>query len=328
MLLPAFQAAATLPACLESVRRQTLTDWECVIVDDGSTDATRDITTHAAAEDARFRLVSIPHRGIVGALDAGLEMCRGRYVARMDADDVMRRDRLARQLAALQASPALAGVGCHVRLFPRARLTPRRREYESWLNAMRTPQDVRRDALVECPVAHPTLMLRIEIARALRYRDMGWPEDHDLLLRLLAAGHEIGVVPRRLVGWRDAPTRLSRTDPRYGLDRFVACRAHFLAEGWLAGHHEYVLWGYGSTGRALRRALAGLGKTPSHIVEVKRTRLGQRIHGADVIPPRALTALRGRPIVVSVARSGPRGEIRVALAAMGFVELRDFVCAA
>jgi glycosyltransferase involved in cell wall biosynthesis len=328
VLLPAFQAARTLPACLESIRRQVLTDWECIVVDDGSTDETAAIARAAAAADARFRVFALPHRGLVAALNAGLEVCRGRYVARMDADDVMRRDRLHAQAAMLEARPALAAVGCHVRLFPRRGLTPWRRAYESWLNAMRTPEDVRRDALVECPVAHPALMLRTDLARAFGYHDVAWPEDYDLVLRLLAAGRRIGVVSRRLLAWRDSPGRLSRVDPRYGLDRFVACRAHFLAAGLLAATRDYVLWGYGGTGRALRRALLAHGKVPSHIVEIKPTRIGQRIHGADVIAPPALVALRGRPIVVSVARAGPRAEIRAALAAMGFVELRDFVCAA
>ena len=328
VLLPAFQAAATLPACLRSIQRQTTTEWECVVVDDGSTDDSAVVLARAAAGDGRFRLVALPHRGIVDALTAGLGVCRGCYIARMDADDVMHRDRLARQAAMLDRSPHLAGVATHVRLFPRVGLTPRRRDYEAWLNGMRTAGDVRRDGLVECPVAHPTLMMRAEIARAFGYRDMGWPEDHDLVLRLLAAGHDIGVVAHRLVSWRDVPGRLSRVDARYGIDRFTACRAHFLATGLLATRDDYVLWGYGDTGRALRRALTSHGKTPTHIVEIKRTRVGQRIHGADVIAPERLGTLRGRPVVVSVARPGPRAEIRAALDAMGFVELQDYVCAA
>jgi hypothetical protein len=63
-------------------------------------------------------------------------------------------------------------------------------------------------------------------------------------------------------------------------------------------------------------------------VEVKTSRIGQRIHGAPVIRPDALPPLRGLRVVVSVARHGPRWEIRRAMAAMGFLEGVDFVCAA
>lgn len=328
ILLPARNAGATLGSCLASIRRQTLDSWECVIVDDGSTDATATLAAAAASIDPRLRVVTQAHTGIVAALNAGLAACRAPYVARMDADDVMRRDRLERQLDALEADDSLAAVGCQVRIFPRARLSPRLREYEAWLNGMRHPEDIARDAFVECPVAHPALMMRRPML-ADGYRDCGWPEDYDLVLRALARGGRIGMVSRRLLAWRDRPDSLSRVDPRYSIERFTACKAHHLAASLLAGRAEYVLWGYGATGRMLHRALAVLGHRAAFIVDVKPSRIGNRIHEAPVVPPRRLTAVAGgRPIVVSVARSAPRAEVRAALRAMGFVEGRDYACAA
>lgn len=326
ILLPARNAAATLDSCLASIRRQSERDWECVMVDDGSIDETAAIARGVASGDPRFRVVSKSHRGLVGALNEGLRCCRGQFIARIDADDVMHRQRLSAQAELLERDPSLCAAGCHVRLFPRASMSPRLREYERWLNSLRSADDVERDAFVECPIAHPALMIRRE-AVAEGYRECGWPEDYDLVLRLLVAGKRIGIVPRRLLAWRDRPDSLSRTDGRYSVERFTACKAHFLASSFLSGP-TYVLWGYGGTGRMLHRALAALGRTPSHIVEVKRTRIGQRIHGALVIPPAVLEDLRGVPIVVSVARSGPRAEIRAAMNAMGFVEREHYVCAA
>jgi glycosyltransferase involved in cell wall biosynthesis len=317
-----------LAASLASIRRQTLTDWQCVIVDDGSSDETLACARGFAAADRRFEVLAGPHRGLVGALNAGLARCRGDLVARMDADDLMRRDRLQVQREMLASDPDLAAVGSHVRIFPRHRLTWGLRAYESWLNGVDSPERIRAEAFVECPIAHPTLMIRRAVLSSFGYRDRGWPEDYDLVLRLLAAGHAIGVVPRRLHLWRDGPGRLSRTSPAYEVGRFTACKAEFLARRFLAASDRYVLWGYGSTGRALRRALVAHGKHPSHIVELHPGRLGKRIHAAPVVPPSALTGIKGSPIVVSVAGRGPRGEIRACLATMGFRELRDFVCAA
>ena len=326
ILLPAYNAAGTIAACLTSISRQTERDWECVVVDDGSTDRTAAIARCIAARDSRFRIVSIPHSGLVAALNHGLLHCRAPLIARMDADDVMHRDRLVEQARMLEHDRSLTGVGCHVRIFPRASMSPRRREYEDWLNGLRSADDVSRDAFIECPVAHPSLMMRREALQD-GYADCGWPEDYDLVLRTLSQGLRIGVVPRRLLMWRNGSDSLSRVDERYSLERFTACRAHYLAQSFLRGD-TYVLWGYGATGRALHRALAVLGKRASHIVEVKRTRIGQRIHGAVVIPVDGLAQLRGAPVVVSVARAGPRAEIREAMARMGFVEGADFVCAA
>jgi glycosyltransferase involved in cell wall biosynthesis len=327
VLLPVRNAASTLDACLRSIVRQTFESWECIVVDDGSTDGSGELLRRAAARDARFRVCSAPPRGLVDALNEGLARCRGELIARMDGDDVMHRDRLAAQVAALDRDEGLAAVGCHVRLFPRRSMMPRLYEYETWLNSLRTEADIERDAFVECPVAHPTLMMHRRMA-SLGYAAHEWPEDYDLVLRALAAGFRIGVVPRRLLAWRNGPSTLSRTDPRYGLDRFTACKAAYLASGFLAARANYVLWGYGRTGRALYRALARLDKRPTHIVEVKQGRIGQRIHGASVIPHSELRTLVGQRIVVSVAREGPRREIRGVLADIGFIEGVDFVCAA
>ena len=327
VLLPAWNAGATVSASLESLRRQTVTDWECLVVDDGSSDETAGLVREVVARDARVTLISTPRRGLVPALNEGLAHCRAPLIARMDADDVMHRERLAAQVDALEHERGLAAVGCHVRIFPRKTMAPGLREYEAWLNSVQCADDVTREAFVECPVAHPTLMMRRDMAQ-LAYCDQLWPEDYDLILRALAAGMRIGMVPRPLLAWRARADSWSRTNAAYDVQQFAACKAHYLARGFLAGTESFVLWGYGATGRVLRKALVREGKTPSHIVEVKRSRVGQRIHGAPVIPIADLISLRGQPVVVSVARLGPRSEIRGALAAMNFVEGRDFICAA
>jgi glycosyltransferase involved in cell wall biosynthesis len=328
ILLPARDAADTLSVCLRSLRRQTLTDWECVLVDDGSLDGTRAVAERAAGEDARVRVVPAERRGLVPALATGLAACRGPFVARMDADDLMHRDRLARQVAHLGADPSLAGTGTHVRFFPRAGLRDGLRAYETWLNGIDGSARVAADAFVECPLAHPTLMLRRDVLVRHGYRDAGWPEDYDLLLRLLAAGERLGVVPRRLHAWRDGPTRLTRTHPAYALERITECKASFLAGGLLAGGDRYLLWGYGGTGRTLAAALGRLDKHPSHVIELHPGRLGNRIHGAPVVPPDALSDLRGTPLVASVAGPVPRRQIREYLDARGWRETVDYVCAA
>ena len=200
-----------------------------------------------------------------------------------------------------------------MRLFPRGALGPGMRAYERWLASVRSPADVRREAFVECPLAHPTLVLRSEVLRAHAYRDLGWPEDYDLVLRLLAAGHELGVVPRRLLAWRHTPDRLSQRSAVYAPDRFTACKAHHLASGLLARERRYWLWGYGGTGRALAKALRAHDRHPDAIVELHPRRIGQRIQGAPVIAPAELGAPGALPLVVSVAGADARGLIRAEL---------------
>ena len=328
VLLPFYDAAATLPACLRSITRQTEARWQCVAVDDGSSDAGPALVQAAAAADPRFTLLSRPHSGLVSSLNAGLAACQGDVVARMDADDLMHRERLGVQLATLDASPELAAVGSRVRFFPRSALGAGTRRYEAWLNGLGDPDSVGRDAFVECPIAHPSLMIRTAILQKFGYRDMGWPEDYDLVLRLLGSGQRLAVHPRRLLGWREGPERLSRRGAQYTLERFTDCKAAHLAAGPLRGGDQYLLWGYGPTARALRRALAQHGKTPSHIIEVHPRRLGNTIQGAPVVAPGAIPSLPAWPIVVSVSGAGPRSQIRESLVAMGLREGQRFFCAA
>jgi glycosyltransferase involved in cell wall biosynthesis len=328
VLLPVRDAAATLACALASVARQSEARFECVIVDDGSRDESREIAQRFAERDARFRVIEAPRDGLVEALNRGAAECRGPLIARFDADDVMRRERLARQCDALDADASLAGVGCHVHLFPQRAISDGLRQYGAWLSSLVSAADIARDAFVECPLVHPTLVLRREVLRGLGYRERGWPEDYDLVLRILASGRSLGVVPQKLVAWRDGPARLSRTSPAYAQATFTACKAEFLAQGFLTAHERYALWGYGGTGRALAKALAAHGKRLGRVIELHPRRLGQRIHGAEVVPPAALREKSALPLIVSVAGAGPRAEIRAELAAMGYVELRDFVCAA
>ena len=328
VLIPVRDAEATLAASLRSVSRQRVHQFECIVVDDGSRDESLAIARAHARGDPRFRVIAEPARGIVPALTRGLAECRAPFVARHDADDCMHRDRLALQLAALDAAPALAGVGCHVRLFPRGALGAGMRDYERWLARVRTPADVRREAFVECPLAHPTLVLRTEVLRAYAYRDVGWPEDYDLVLRWLGAGCALGVVPRRLLAWRHTPNRLSQRSPVYAPDRFTACKAHHLAGGLLARERRYWLWGYGGTGRALAKALRAHDRHPDAIVELHPRRIGQRIQGARVIAPDELGEPGKLPLVVSVAGAEARALIRAELSGRGFREGAHYVCAA
>jgi len=328
ILLPIHDAQTTLGPSLRSLQRQTLEAWECIAVDDGSSDASLALCRGFARSDPRIRVFDRPHRGIVQALRHGLEHCRAPLVARMDADDLMHRRRLEAQLAALDAQPELAAVGCHVRLFPRTTLQDGMREYEKWLAGIDDPESVRREAFIECPIAHPTLMIRTEILVEFGYRERGWPEDYDLILRLLERKNRLAVVPERLLSWRKTETSLIRTHPAYSQDRITACKAEFLARGFLAARDNYVLWGYGGTGRSLQRALRSHGKKPSAIVEVHPGRIGNRIQDAPVIAPDALIHRRDQPVVVSVAGASARQIIRNALRELGFEELRDYVCAA
>ncbi len=185
ILLPFRDAEATLPECLESIRRQTCGDYELLAVDDGSRDGSAALVEAAARQDARVRLLRLGRVGLVAALNSGLAQARGALVARMDADDLMRPERLAAQRGALEREPDIALVACRVELFPAEEVREGYREYVRWQNGCLTPQQIADNIYVESPLAHPSVMLRREALERLGgYADGPFPEDYELWLRM------------------------------------------------------------------------------------------------------------------------------------------------
>lgn len=334
VLLPCHNAAATLRETISSLDAQTLPDFETIAIDDASTDETRLILEAWAARNPRVRVVRGPGQGIVPALQQAISKSRGVLLARMDADDIAAPGRLAMQVRLLDREPALAGCGVHVELFPADGVGSGYRRYEAWLNSVDSVEDVNRNVFIECPIAHPTLVLRRSVMLAVGgYRDMGWPEDYDLVLRVLAAGGRLANVPGApLLQWRVRPDRLSLVSTAYSPGAFRRCKVHFLRESFLSGERPLVVWGAGRVGKPLARELIQQGIDIAGFVDLDTRKIGQTIHGAPVWSPSEFasqipTAERpeGRPYVLAAVGSpGARKGIRDALLDLGLKELRDF----
>lgn len=328
VLLPCRDAAAHLPEAIASLAAQTLEDFEVIAVDDGSTDATGDILAQWARSDQRVVLLRSGPEGLVAALQRALDASAAGFLARMDADDVSEPDRLAAQMALFESRDELAGCGSHVRYFPRAQVRDGARRYERWLNRITSPEDVAREAFVECPIAHPSLMIRREaLVRVGGYRITDWPEDYDLVLRLLGSGAQLANVPTVLLHWREHAQRLSRVDARYSQESFARCRAHYLAVGPLSGRRA-VVCGAGPVGKRLSRALRSEGARVAAFVEVDGRKLGQQIHGVPVIGYDDIDQYRNAYFLAAVAGEEPRARIREALTERGLIEVGDFCAAA
>lgn len=333
VLMPCRDAAATLDEAMASLAGQTLRNIEIVAVDDGSEDDTLARLRAWAARDPRVAPIqNASASGIVGALNAGLARCRADLIARMDADDIAHPERLARQASWLAARPDLAGVSCRVEVFGSGDSGAGRgwRRYVEWINSLLTPEDIDREFFVESPLPHPSMVVRREwLLRMGGYREMGWPEDYDLWLRMRQAGARFGRVAEVLLRWRDGPARLSRTDARYSADRFLRIKAHFLAEGPLRSCDGVFIWGAGRIGPRLARCLEKEGCQPAAFVDIDPKKIGRMRRGRPVISPRALPGRLSqfhRPVVLaSVGSEGAREEIRNRLLQMGMREGTDWL---
>lgn len=323
VIMPVYNAAETLAEAMDSILKQDYADWEIVAVDDGSTDASLPMLQTYAALDGRVRVLTGDHAGIVPALRRGCAAARGDLLARMDADDIALPSRLSSQARMFEEvpGPLLCGGRFITRGGPAG---PGRRRYDDWINGLAGHEEIVREIFVECPLPHPTFMMSRVLYDSLGgYRDMGWPEDYDLVLRAWMAGARFAKPEFPLLCWRDRGGRLSMTDPRYGEEAFRRLKRHFLFQTYLkeAGR-PFIQWGAGEVGK---RWLPEWPIPPLAVVDIHPRKIGRRIHGVNVITRDELPVPGACFIIVAVGARGARADIRSQLAPLGYRELEHFV---
>lgn len=333
VLIPCYNAAETLEEALQSLDCQTLPDFEVVIVNDGSQDASLRILQTWEKKDPRFRNLSQPHQGIISALNSGLAACKAPYIVRMDTDDRSHPQRLARQFAFLEAHPEVSVVGCLVSGFPREQVRQGFRIYMNWLNSLVSDAEIRREIFVESPLAHPSVTFRKDVVlQAGGYQEHGWAEDYDLWLRLYLNGARFAKIPEILLEWREHPERLTRTDGRYSLENFLRAKAYYLVRGPLRDRDGLILWGAGMMGRRLSKHLLRLGAPLEAFIDIDPRKIGSTRRGLPILAPEYLRdwwAGHSHPVLLSaVGARGARQLIRERLTAEGLVEGCDWWSAA
>lgn len=329
VLMPCFNASGTLPVALESLSRQTFTDFQVIVVNDGSTDGTRELLENWIARDKRYQLVSQAHQGIVAALNSGLGSCHAGYIARMDADDRAHPERLARQVEFLDQNPGTALVASRVMGYPQEELREGFTIYLEWQNALLHDEDIRREIFVESPLAHPSVMMRrAELENVGGYQDYGWPEDYDLWLRFYLAGKHFAKLPQVLLDWREHPGRLTRQDSRYSLENFLRVKAHYLVRGPLKGRDALLIWGAGMIGRRLSKHLVRQGAPLTAFIDIDPDKIGRTRRGLPILSPEDLHVWwrkSSNPVVLAaVGARGARKLIRQHLTQSGLQEGRDW----
>lgn len=296
-------------------------DLELVAIDDGSRDGSRAILRDLP----QTRVVDLGSEGegIVGALERGRAVARGRFIARMDADDLNLPGRLGAQRDALDEDPALQVLGTRVEAF--GEVGEGLRRYVEWQNGLLSPSDHEAALFVESPLCHPSVMMRAATLDAIGgYREGDFPEDYDLWLRFSSAGYALAKLPMLGVRWRHTDGRLTFTDPRYRPGAFLQLKVEHLAPR-LAGR-EVVVWGAGRTGKHFLRALEPHGVRASAFLDIDPAKIGRTARGAPILPLDALERAPGRVVLVALGARGARAEATAHLRARGFVEGEDFIC--
>jgi glycosyltransferase involved in cell wall biosynthesis len=251
VLIPVRNNAAYLPLALESLAAQSFADFETVVVDNGSSDGTREILRDWTRREPRLRAFRLRRPGLARSLNFAASKARAPLLARLDGDDVAMPDRLAVQVAALRAQPGLGLLGSAADL-----IDSRGRRIGELSRPLGDP-DLRAFLRSGCGFVHSTVMMRRDIFLAAGgYREgLNVAEDYDLWLRM-AEHTGIANLPERLVSYRIHDESVTARGPvRQALA--VACVAA-AGEARRRGMPEPFLRGI----PALRRALPLLGMSP------------------------------------------------------------------
>jgi len=201
IIMPVYNAGHTLPECMDSILKQTFSDFELLIIDDGSTDNSIEVIT--GFKDQRIRLIRNEHN-FIGSLNMGLNHANGKYIARMDADDIMLPQRLQTQFDFMELHPDIDVCGSYATSFGEKEAVIRRPLYH---------KDIISSMLRANPFMHPTVMIRrFKLQQSGCLYQSGYPcaEDYKLWTDLAVKGFQFANIPEPLIRYRISPQQVTQ----------------------------------------------------------------------------------------------------------------------
>ena len=205
VLMPVYRTAEFLREAMDSMLGQTFADFELIVLNDCSPDNAEEILdTYSDPRIVRYR--GARNEGLSNVLNVGIGMARGKYIARMDSDDISLPDRLEVQVRYLESHPEIDLCSCAMRLFGA--------RDDVWVRES-DPEKVKVIALFFSPVLHASSMWRKEVfeEKGLRFRQEMVPaEDYDLWTRALLAGLKLTNLPDVLYLYRIHEAQATRNE--------------------------------------------------------------------------------------------------------------------
>ena len=324
VIMPVYNGGKYLKTAVKSILTQSYKNLELLLIDDHSTDRS---INELERSDHRLKVITHTGKGIVSALNTGIEKATMPFIARMDADDIALPQRLAKQLEYLLHHPDIQICSTQVELFrDKCELGGGYRHYQQWINALKSSDDIARNIFIESPIPHPTVMMRKQVIIDLGgYQDNHWPEDYDLWLRAYVRGHKFGKPDGVLLRWRDHDTRLSRQSSCYNKNAFFKAKAYYLAH--IYKRRQFRIWGSGPTGALLHDELNHHSAIVTDFIDVAPKRIGNKKRNKPIVNAYTLQKTSDL-ILVAVSARGARQDIKNYLDQNGYIETIDYLCAA
>ena len=276
IVLPFYNAESTLKRALDSITQQTYKNFECILIDNNSTDNSIQVAQTIVDIDTRFILIKEQKQGVIFASNAGSNIAQGEYVCRMDADDYSPPKRIGLQKSFLDQNENVGVVSGLVKYISHIKNTDGFARYVKWVNGLKTPQQIYNHRFVESPIINPSAMWRNSIAKKYgMYKNGDFPEDYEMWLRWLSKGVIMQKLPETVLHWYDSSSRLTRTHPIYSDLAFYNIKTQYLVN-WLKKNNPFfpkvVIWGASRISRQRAKLLLKYDITIKNYIDIHKKR--------------------------------------------------------
>jgi len=325
VILPFYNAESTIDRAIKSIAKQSFTHFECLLVDNNSTDKSTSIAKAWAISDQRFVYLHENRQGVVYASETGFLKSSGKYIARMDADDEALTDRLFLQNEFLDQHHDYGAVAGMVEYVPHVEQTDGFARYVNWVNSVENYSEILNQRFIESPIVNPSAMWRRSVAEEFGlYQDGDFPEDYEMWLRWLDAGVKVAKVKECVLRWFDSKTRLTRTNRIYRDAAFFSVKTQYLVTFLKQNNTHFpnvAIWGASRISRRFTTFLEQQGVVISFYIDIKTSRQLDRdvVFYSDIPSPECCFVL------VYMRHQEIRTQIRDFLVSRSYTEGVNFI---
>ena len=324
VLMPFKNTAQFLEESIESVIKQTYSNWELLAVDDHSSDRSLSLVRDYASKELRIKVLSNNGQGIIPALRTAFSQSSGTLVTRMDSDDIMMPNKLEYMAKSLQkVGPGHLAIG-QVSYFSATGISDGYARYEKWLNSLTANGTNYQEIYKECVVPSPCWMtFRSDLEKIGAFNPDRYPEDYDLVFRFYQSGLKCLPCDQVLHRWRDYAYRTSRTSEHYAQNYFLDIKVHYFLELDYNSTRPLTLWGAGNKGKTIAKLLKQRGIDFFWLCDNPK-KIGKKIYGIELLPYPILKSTPNPQSIISVANSEAQSSIRNYLGHLGMTPMVDY----
>ena len=324
ILTPFKNTAQFLPECIESILGQSYENWELIAVDDHSSDDSQDVMQSYAQQDSRIQVFKNEGQGIIAALRLAYSKSQGKFITRMDSDDVM----FPHKLKVLKSKLEKSGKGHiaigQVKYFSEQGISDGYSRYEKWINGLTAKGNNYDEIYKECVIPSPCFMVyRDDLTDCDAFQPDRYPEDYDLTFRFYQQGIKCLPCDQLLHYWRDYPTRTSRTHIHYANNTFLAIKLYYFLLLDYDSQRPLTLWGAGEKGKFIAKGLIEKG-IPFHWICDNPKKIGHKIYRQEMKGVSFLQAMRQPQSIITVANKHSQEEIKIHMAERGHQPVKDY----